>query len=75
MVKCVPVQCTKEEMDAIILAAKEDRYAYLLFKVARKTGRRLGEYFDIQVKDFDGEKKIMLTKVLNVKREYTNKQY
>ena len=69
MVKCAPVPCTKEEMDNLIAAAKEDRYAYLLFKVARKTGRRLGEYFDVQVKDFDAENKIMLTKVLKRKQK------
>jgi len=70
MVKTIPVPCTKEEMDALIAAAKVegDRYAYLLFKVARKTGRRLGEYFEVQVKDFDAEKKIMLTKVLKRKQ-------
>ena len=68
MVKSAPVPCTKEEMDALINAAKEDKFAYLLFKTARKTGRRLGEYYDIQVKDFDYEKKLMLTKVLKRKQ-------
>ena len=68
MVKKPPVPCTKEEMDAILQAAKVDKYAYLLFKIASKTGRRLGEYYDIQVKDFDSEKKIMLTKVLKRKQ-------
>jgi len=67
MVKKAPVPCTKEEMDSLIRAAKEDRYAYLLFKVASKTGRRLGEYYEVQVRDFDPEKKIMLTKVLKRK--------
>jgi len=71
MVKKDPVPCTKEEMDAILNAAMEDDYAYLLFKVARKTGRRLGEYYDIQVKDIDAEKKIMLTKVLKRKQKIT----
>jgi len=68
MVKSAPIPCTKEEMDAIIAASKEDRYAYLLFKVARKTGRRLGEYYEVQVRDFDPENKIMLTKVLKRKQ-------
>jgi len=67
MVKKAPVPCTKEEMENLIRAAKEDRYAYLLFKVASKTGRRLGEYYEVQVRDFDSEKKIMLTKVLKRK--------
>jgi len=47
MVKAAPIPCTKEEMDSLIAAAKQDRFAYLLFKVARKTGRRLGEYFEV----------------------------
>lgn len=64
MVKKAPVPCTKEEMNALLNAAMSDDYAYVLFKVARKTGRRLGEYFDVQVKDIDPERKIMLTKVL-----------
>lgn len=68
MVKKPPVPCTKEEMDALVAAAMQDDYSYLLFKVARKTGRRLGEYFDVQVKDIDFEKKIMLTKVLKRKQ-------
>ena len=69
MVKTAPVPCTKEEMDMLLAAAKPDRYAFMLFKVASKTGRRLGEYFDIQVKDFDPEKKMMLTKVLKRKQK------
>ena len=69
MVKKPPVPCTKEEMEALINAAKPDRYAYLLFKVASKTGRRLGEYYEVQVRDLDPEKKIMLTKVLKRKQK------
>jgi integrase/recombinase XerD len=64
MPKTMPVSCTKEEMDKIIDAAVEDDFFYMLFKVARKTGRRLGEYFDVKVKDVDFERKIMMTKVL-----------
>lgn len=64
MPKTYPVPCTKEEMDKIIDAAIEDDFFYMLFKVARKTGRRLGEYFDVKVKDIDFERRIMMTKVL-----------
>lgn len=69
MVKQAPIPCTKEEIDALITAAKPDRYAHLLFKVASKTGRRLGEYYEVQVRDFDPENKIMLTKVLKRKQK------
>lgn len=69
MVKKAPVPCTKEEMDALINATMGDDYSYLLFSVARKTGRRLGEYYDVQVKDFDAENMIMLTKVLKRKQK------
>ena len=58
------IPCTKEEMDKIIDAYIEDDFFYMLFKVARKTGRRLGEYYAVQVKDIDYERKIMMTKVL-----------
>lgn len=64
MVKSTPIPCTREEMDALITAAMDDDFYYMLFKVARKTGRRLGEYVDVQVKDIDYDRKIMMTKVL-----------
>lgn len=58
------IPCTKEEMDRLIDVAMNDDFFYMLFKVAKKTGRRIGEYYDIRVKDVDFEKKVMLTKVL-----------
>jgi integrase len=58
------IPCTREEMDKIIDACIDDDFFYMLFKVARKTGRRLGEYFDVQVKDIDFDRKVMMTKVL-----------
>jgi len=64
MPKTFPVSCTREEMDKIIEASIDDDFFYMLFKVARKTGRRLGEYFDVKVKDIDFDRKIMMTKVL-----------
>ena len=64
MPKTMPVSCTREEMDKIIEAAIDDDFFYMLFKVARKTGRRLGEYYDVKVKDIDFDRKIMMTKVL-----------
>lgn len=62
------VPCTKEEMDKLIDVAQIDDFWYMFFKVAKKTGRRLGEYYDIQVKHIDFDRKIMLTKVLKRRR-------
>jgi len=62
--KSEPVPCTREEMDALIESAIDNDFFYMLFKVARKTGRRLGEYYNVQVKDVDFERKVMMTQVL-----------
>lgn len=64
MPKSEIVSCTREEIDKIIDATINDDFFYMLFKVARKTGRRLGEYYEVQVKDIDFERKVMMTKVL-----------
>jgi len=64
MPKTNPIPCSKEEMDKIIDASINDDFFYMFFKVARKTGRRLGEYFDVKVKDINFERGIMMTKVL-----------
>lgn len=64
MVKTAPIPCTKDEMDKLIDAAIDNDYFYMLFKIARKTGRRLGEYYDVKVKDIDYDRGIMMTKVL-----------
>jgi len=64
MPKTEPIPCTKEEIDSIIEATIEDDYFYLLFKLAKKTGRRLGEYYNVQVKDIDFDRKVMMTQVL-----------
>ena len=64
MPKTIPVPCTREEMDKIIECSIDDEFFYMLFKVARKTGRRLGEYYDVLVKDIDYDRKVMMTKVL-----------
>jgi len=66
MVKGQIIPCTKEEIDAIIKAADDanDRFAYVLFTIARKTGRRLGEYYGVKVKDIDFDRRVMTTKVL-----------
>ena len=70
MVKGKIYPCSKEEIDAIIKAADDvnDKFSHLLFTVAKKTGRRLGEYYDVKVKDIDISKKIMVTKVLKKRK-------
>jgi len=64
MPKTYPVPCTKEEIDKIIEAAMNDDFFYMLFNIAKKTGRRLGEYFEVKVKDINFERGVMMTKVL-----------
>lgn len=64
MPKTEIIPCSKEEMDKIIEATMDDDFFYMLFKVARKTGRRLGEYYDVKVKDINFDRGIMMTKVL-----------
>lgn len=69
MPKTNPVPCTKEEMNKIIEATIGDDFFYMLFKVARKTGRRLGEYYQVQVKDVDFDRRVMMTQVLKRRRK------
>lgn len=64
MPKTEIIPCTREEMDSLVNASMDDDFFYMLFKIARKTGRRLGEYYEVKVKDIDYDKKIMMTKVL-----------
>jgi len=54
MTKGQVVPCTKEEVDAILEAASDNDFYYMLFKVAFKTGRRLGEYYGIPEKKVIG---------------------
>lgn len=64
MPKTIPTPCTKEEMDKLLEVSMENDFCYLLFNVAKKTGRRLGEYYDVKVKDIDYDRGVMMTKVL-----------
>jgi integrase len=64
MPKTFPVSTSKEEIDKILEAAMEDDFYYMLFYVAKSTGRRLGEYYNVKVKDFIPEKNILITQVL-----------
>jgi len=69
MPKTETIPCTREEMDKLIEATISDDFFYMLFKVARKTGRRLGEYYDVKVKDVDFDRKVMITKVLKRRKK------
>jgi len=71
MVKTNPIPCSKEEIDRIIECAmiNSDDFAVMLFNVAKKTGRRLGEYYEVKVSDIDFERKIMMTKVLKRRKK------
>jgi integrase/recombinase XerD len=64
MTKTPIIPMTREEMNRLIDASIGNDFYYLLFKLARKTGRRLGEYYEIQVKDIDFERKVVMTKIL-----------
>lgn len=68
MVKTYPIPCTKEEMSKLLEAASTDDYYYTLFVVAKTTGRRLGELYNVRVKDFDSENNILVTQVLKRRR-------
>ena len=66
--KGYPEPLVKEEMDRIIEASMDDDFFYMLFIVAKKTGKRLGELYDVKVKDIDFDRKIMITKILKRRR-------
>jgi len=68
MPKTQIVPCTKEEIEKIIQASMDNEFYYMLFSVAKKTGRRLGEYYNVKVKDIDFERRIMMTQVLKRRR-------
>ena len=64
MAKSYPIPCSKEEMDRLIEASSINDFYYTLFVVAKTTGRRLGELYEVQVKDFIPEKGVLITRVL-----------
>ena len=63
------IACSKKEINDLIEASLENDFYYMLFNIARKTGRRLGEYYNIQVKDIDFDRQVMMTQVLKLKRK------
>jgi len=68
MPKTETIPCTKNEVHALINASIENDFFYMLFKVAKKTGRRIGEYYNVKVKDVDFDRQVMMTQVLKRRR-------
>lgn len=64
MPKTYPIPCTKEEIDALIAQAIDNDFYYTLFSLAKTTGRRLGEYYDLKVSDINFEQNVMKTRIL-----------
>ena len=68
MAKIAVEPLNKEEMDSILDSAISNDYYYLLFFLAKTTGRRLGELYDIQIRDINLSKGFILTKIEKLKR-------
>lgn len=56
MPKSYIVPCSKEEIEKIITASIGNDYFYMLFNVAKTTGRRIGEFYGVQKKVETGRK-------------------
>lgn len=56
MVKQSPELLTKEEMDSLMTVVSTNDFYNLIFNVAKKTGRRLGELYGVEKKEVIGEK-------------------
>ena len=56
MVKTSPVPCSKEEMDRLIEASMDHDFYHMLYVTAKTTGRRLGEFYGVQLMDKIGKK-------------------
>lgn len=57
------VPCTPEEMEALLNASMDDDFFYMLFYLAKTTGRRLGEFYGVQEKEEVGRKVVGQKKV------------
>lgn len=56
MPKTEVIPCTKEEMESLIDVTREYPFYYMLFTVAKLTGRRLGELYGSQKKEEIGRR-------------------
>ena len=69
MARHAPEILTKEEVDALMdVVREESRYYYVLFSVAKFTGRRLGEIYGLKVMDVDFENKTLKTLIFKRKQ-------
>lgn len=70
MTKQKPDPINKEEVEKIINQAFIDKndYAYTIFNFAKKTGKRLGEIYNLKVKNYQPERKIIYTQILKRRR-------
>lgn len=66
MPKTEPEPLTKEEVDKIIELSAKSPFYYILFNLAKYTGRRLGEFYGVEKKEVIGEK------VVGKKKVYTD---
>ena len=71
--KTYPIPCTKEEINAIINFSIDDDFFYTLFNVAKTTGRRLGELYNVKVKDFQPDRNVLVTQVMK-RRKHVEKE-
>lgn len=65
MAKTTVTPLTKEEMEKLIEASKENDFAYMLFMTAKTTGRQLGELLQIKIKDIDLKRKVVIIGILD----------
>lgn len=56
MTKQTPEPLTPEEMEKLITASAKNEFYYMLFNVAKSTGRRLGEFYGVEKKIVIGKK-------------------
>jgi len=63
MPKTMPEPLEKEEMDSLLLSASNNLYYNTLFQLAKNTGRRLGEFYGVEIKEKIGEKVVGRKKV------------
>lgn len=56
MPKKPPEPLTPEEMDSLVTAASGNDFYFMLFNVAKTTGRRIGELYGVEKKECIGEK-------------------
>jgi integrase len=64
MGKTKPRRHNKEQLESVIKEAYDNEFYFTLFTVAKSTGRRLGEYLGIRVRDIAWNEGLMFTPIL-----------